>query len=115
MFVHELGVVIAVVEKVEKIAKEQNLTKIETLVLQIGELSSIVPMYVEQFFPAAVDGTLLQNTTLKIEIMPGNAMCKGCGKVYNFAANNHQCPHCKSTDREIISGREFYIKEIVAC
>lgn len=113
--VHELGVVIAVVEKVEKLAREQQLIKIEKLVLQIGELSSIVPMYVENCFPAAVDGTLLQDTKLEIEILPGNALCRKCRKVYNFLENNRTCPYCQAQEWEIISGREFYIKEISAC
>jgi len=111
---HELGVIIAVVEKIEKIAREQNLTKIETLVLQIGELSSIVPMYLEKCYPAATDGTLLQDTELRIEVIPGNALCKDCSKVYNLMANNRKCPYCGSKEWELLSGREFNIKEIVA-
>ena len=112
---HELGAVIAVVEKIEKIAREQKLTRIETLVLQIGELSSIIPVYVEQCFPAAVDGTLLQDTELVIEIIPGNALCKDCRKVYNLMANTGKCPYCGGDRWELISGKEFNIKEISAC
>lgn len=112
---HELGAVIAVVEKIEKIAREQQLTKIESLVLQIGELSSVIPVYVEQCFPAAVDGTLLQDTKLVIEIIPGNALCGNCRKVYNLMANKGKCPHCGSEKWELISGKEFNIKEISAC
>jgi len=115
MELHELGVVMAVVEKVEKIAREQHLTKIETLVLQIGELSSAVPMYVEQCYPAAVDGTILQDTKLEIEILPGNAICRNCHKVYRLLESSRKCPYCGSGEWEIVSGREFYIKEIHAC
>ncbi len=39
--------------------QDPRVTQIDTLVLQTGELSSIIPRYVEQCFPAAVDGTLL--------------------------------------------------------
>jgi hydrogenase nickel incorporation protein HypA/HybF len=79
---HELGVVIEVVKTVEGFAKANGVTKIDTLVLQIGELSSIVPKYVEDCFPCAVDDTILRDTKLRIEVIPG---------------------------------REFVIKEIVAC
>ncbi|WP_334297401.1 hydrogenase maturation nickel metallochaperone HypA [Anaeromicropila herbilytica] len=111
---HELGVVIEVVKTVEKVAVEQQLTKIDTVILQIGELSSMIPRYVEQCYPAAVDGTILEGTNLKIEVLPGNALCKECNKVFNLIQNNSKCPHCGSNDFEIISGREFFIKEIVA-
>lgn len=112
---HELGVIIQVVKTIEDFAEKNEITKIDTLVLQIGELSSIIPKYVEACYPAAVDGTLLQNTKLKIELLPGNCRCYNCHKVFNLIQCNKQCPDCGSHDWELLSGREFLIKEIVAC
>lgn len=112
---HELGVVIEVIKTVENFAKKNGLTKIDTLVLQIGELSSMIPKYIEACYPAAVDGTLLQDTKLKIEILPGNAICTKCNKVFNPIENNGKCPNCRSKDYELLCGKEFVIKEIVAC
>ncbi|MBL8967680.1 MAG: hydrogenase maturation nickel metallochaperone HypA, partial [Spirochaetaceae bacterium] len=40
---HELGVVIEIVKTVEDFAKANGVTKVDTIVLQIGELSSIIP------------------------------------------------------------------------
>lgn len=112
---HELGVVINVIETVENFAKKNGVTKIDTLVLQIGELSSMIPKYIEACYPAAVDGTLLQDTKLEIEILPGNAICKRCNKVFNIIENNAKCPECGSKDCELLCGKEFMIKEIIAC
>ncbi len=111
---HELGVVMEVVKAVEKVAAEQRLTEIETLVLQIGELSSMIPRYVEACFPVAADGTILENTKLVIEILPGNGLCKDCNKVFNLLQSKQLCPHCGGCRWELLGGREFYIKEIVA-
>ena len=86
---HELGVVIEVVKTVEKFAKKNSLTKIDTLVIQIGELSSMIPRYIEACYPAAVEGTLLQETNIKIEILPGNGICKNCNKVFNLIENHN--------------------------
>lgn len=113
IYLHELGVVIEVVSKVEKFAKENKVEKIETLILQIGELSSMIPKYIEAVYPAAADGTMLEETKLEIEILPGNGLCNGCEKVFNILQNNGECPHCASRDWELLSGKEFYIKEIV--
>ncbi|WP_027308445.1 hydrogenase maturation nickel metallochaperone HypA [Caloramator sp. ALD01] len=111
---HELGVIIEVVKYVEDFAKKNKLTKIDTLVLQIGELSAMIPRYIEACYPAAVDGTMLQDTQLKIEILPANAICRECGSVFNVIQNNKVCPKCKSEVWELLCGREFMIKEIVA-
>lgn len=112
---HELGVVIKVVETVEEFAKANHVSKIDSLVLQVGELSSMIPRYIEACYPAAVEGTMLEDTRLQIEIIPGNGLCKHCKKVFNLLQNKNQCNHCGSEEWEILSGKEFMIKEIVAC
>jgi hydrogenase nickel incorporation protein HypA/HybF len=104
-----------VVRSVENFARKNGVTQIDTLVLQIGELSPVVPQFIEACYPAAVDGTLLEETKLKIEIIPGNAMCKQCRKVFNLLQNGKRCPHCGEEEWEAISGKEFLIKEIIAC
>lgn len=112
---HELGIMFNVVRSVESFAKKNGLEKIDTLVLQVGELSPVVPHYIEACYPAAVDGTLLEETKLKIEIIPGNARCQRCNQVFNLLENNRICPQCGEGEWEILSGKEFLIKEIVAC
>ena len=110
---HELGVVLEVVKTVEEFVSVNGVTgRIDKLVLQIGELSSIIPKYVESVYPAAVDNTILEETLLEIEVMPANARCKECTKVFNAVEHRAVCPVCGSKDVELLSGREFYIKEI---
>lgn len=111
---HELGVVFEVVKTVENFATKNKLTKIDKVVLQIGELSSMIPKYVEACYPAAVDGSILQDTKLEIQILPGNCICKECNKVYNLLQNREGCPKCGHNKWELLSGKEFMIKEIVA-
>lgn len=112
---HELGVIVEVVKTVERIVEQNKLEKVDTIILQVGELSSMIPKYIEECFPAAVYGSILEGTKLKIEILPGNALCKLCGKVYNLLANENICPHCSCGEWELLSGKEFMIKEIIAC
>jgi hydrogenase nickel incorporation protein HypA/HybF len=112
---HELGIMFNVVRSVEGFARQNGVTNIAALVLQVGELSPVVPQYIEACYPAAVDGTLLQDTELRIEIIPGNARCQTCGTVVNLLRNKEGCPECGGLEWEILSGKEFMIKEIVAC
>ena len=112
---HELGVVMQVIRVVEDLARQNGLTKIQTVVLQIGELSSTIPRYVEACYPAAVHGTLLADTELKVEVLVGTARCRACGQVFKLIENNNLCSSCRGEDWEILSGKEFLIKEIVAC
>ncbi|MCX7773461.1 MAG: hydrogenase maturation nickel metallochaperone HypA [Clostridia bacterium] len=111
---HELGIMVEIVRQVEAIAKQEQLTQIETLVLQIGEISPVVPYFVEQCFPAAAHGTMLENTRLDIEVLPANGRCRACGQVYNVKEHRRVCPRCAKADFELLGGREFIIKQIVA-
>lgn len=103
-----------VVNQVESFAKENEVDRIETLVLQIGELSSAVPEYMYKIYPMAIEGTLLDGSELNIEVIPGNGRCKQCMQVFNLLKENGTCPKCGSKAFELLSGKEFYIKEI-AC
>ncbi len=109
---HELGVVIEVVSTVERFAQANNVSCIDSLVLQIGEMSSMVPKYIEAVYPAAIEGTILADTELIIEVLPANGMCRACKKVYHLTETKGACPSCGSKNPEILSGREFMIKEI---
>ena len=110
---HELGVVMEVVKTVLNFARDNDIKEIDTLVLQIGELSAMIPKYIQAVYPAAADGTILEKTKLRIEIIPGNGMCKDCRTVYNLIQNNGSCPKCASKQMELLSGKEFVVKEIL--
>ncbi len=111
---HELGIVFNIVKTVEAVVEQNQLSHVDKLVLQIGELSTVVPKYIEACFPAAVDGTFMEETTLEIEILPGNGRCKHCSQVFNIIKNRGACPHCEQREWELLCGKEFLIKEIIA-
>ena len=110
---HELGILMGIIKTVENYAVENRVGKIEKLVLQIGEISSVIPEYMRKVYPAAVEGTLLENTQLEIEILPANAECRDCGSVFHATVTGGVCPDCGSRNMHLISGRDFFIKEIV--
>ena len=111
---HELGLLAEIVDKIEEVAKENNVTEIETLVLDVGEYSGVVPDYLEDCFPAVIEGTMLAKTKLKLNIIKGKAYCHDCGKTFMIAGHEQNCPYCNSQKCEVIEGGEFVIKEIVA-
>ena len=70
---HELGIMFHVVETVLEIARENGLSEVESIVLEVGMASAVVPRFLEECFPAATDGTMLEKTGLKIETTGGSA------------------------------------------
>ena len=111
---HELGIISAVVKTVQNIMVQENLTNVEKIVLQVGELSGVVPHYVEECYPAAVYKTPLEQTKLEMEIIAGIVRCKKCGSEFSGYKYDLRCPKCGSEELDALSGREFIIKEILA-
>ncbi|XMB86060.1 hydrogenase maturation nickel metallochaperone HypA [Mycoplasmatota bacterium WC44] len=112
---HELGIVYEVIKIVDRFAKENNLTRVEKIVLEVGQLSQAIPRFIEECYPAAVDATPYEDTKLEIILLPANAKCRDCNEVYNIIEHRKICPKCNSEEYKLISGQEFSIKEVVAC
>lgn len=111
---HELGIVYEVIKIVDNFVLENNIKKVEKIVLEIGQLSQAIPRFIEECYPAAVDETAYEDTKLEIITLPANAKCKVCKEIYNIIEHRKVCPNCNAQDFELISGEEFNIKEVVA-
>ena len=71
---HELGIVLNVIDRVEEIAKENNVKKVTKLTLEIGEVSSIVPSYFSDCFEWAKKKTdYMKDTELEMIIIEGHS------------------------------------------
>lgn len=112
---HELGVVFEVVKTVNNFKLKNNLSKVDTIVLQIGQLSSMIPKYIQECYPAAVDGTEFEETKLDIEIIPAEGVCRSCSHIFNIIEHRSTCPECQGKDWGLLTGKEFAIKQIIAC
>ena len=110
---HEVGIISAMLKTIEAVMEEEHLTKVEKIVLQVGELSGVLPHYMRECFPAAVYKTRFQDTKLELDIVPGIAKCNRCGLEFNGLKYDLTCPTCGNRhDFQRLSGDELIIKEI---
>ena len=109
---HEIGVVRSMVKTVTDFARQNGIREIAEIVLDIGELSLVIPKYVEDIYPAVVKDTWLQDTRLVIHSIPGMAECDECNELFRVIEHKGYCPRCGSFDKTILSGRDFLIREI---
>ena len=72
---HELSTIYYVIETVEKLMVENDLTKVGSITLEVGEVSGIIPSYLTDFWEWARAKTdHFQDTKLKIKgrhLLPG--------------------------------------------
>lgn len=113
---HEVGVISAILKTVENIMEQEELTTVDTVVLDVGQLSGVVPHYMEECWPAATYKSQFEQTKLEMNVIEGILKCNKCGKEFNGLKFNLTCPGCKNTiDFTPLSGRELMIKEIRGC
>lgn len=111
---HELGLMDAVIRTVERLVKEENLTQVQKIVLEIGELSGIVPRFITECYEAVIADTKYENTELVLEILPGIARCNDCHIEFKINIEQLSCPVCKGKNLTPIDGKDLTIKEISA-
>lgn len=112
---HELGIVFHVIDTVNEIAAENNVTKVNSVTVEIGEVSLVIPSYFEDCWNWAVSKqTVMKDAKIIIEILPAVTYCEDCGGTYPTVRHGKICPLCGSEKTWLKEGSEFNIKEIEA-
>ena len=112
---HELGVVFHIIKSVNKIAFENDVKRISAVSIELGEVSSVIPYYLEDCWNWAVKKeTVLKDAKLIIETIPAVTYCEDCQKTYETVKYGKICPYCGSERTYLLRGNEFILKNVVA-
>lgn len=110
---HEVGIISSMLHTVSGIMEQEQLTKVEKIVLEVGELSGVVPHYMEECYPAAVYKTKFQDTRMEMIVIPGIVRCDCCQAEFNGYQHDLTCPDCGNREKLTrLSGDQLLIKEI---
>ncbi len=112
---HEMGTVMYVIKTVDEIVEENKLSTVNSVTLEIGEVSGILPEFITKCWDFAIRrSNHLQNSELIIESLPAVTYCEACHNTYDTVEHGKTCPHCGSGHTYLLRGNEYNIKEIVA-
>ena len=110
---HELGIVFHGIEAVQEVGRQNCLTRVSAVTLEIGEVSGVVPSYLTDCWNWAVKKSdLLRGAELRTDMLPAVTHCDSCGQDYPTVAHGKTCPHCGSGETWLLTGSELNIKEI---
>ena len=111
---HELGIVFYIIRDVKKVAEENGVEHVSAVVMDIGEVSTVVPHYLTDCWRWAADKEeMLKGCELRINTIPAMTHCDGCGKDYPTVKYGKKCPHCSCDWTWLLKGNEVEIKEII--
>ena len=110
---HELGIVFYIIRDVKEAAEQNGVEHVSAVVMNIGEVSTIVPEYLTDCWRWAADKEeMLKGCELKILTVPAITQCDACGEQYPTVKFGKKCPHCGSDNTWLLQGNEVEIKEI---
>ena len=110
---HEMGIVFHVMDMVEDVAEENELSKVTSVTLQLGEVSGVIFSYMADLWEwCAAKRPLFAGSVLKSEEIHAVTICNACGKTYDTVPQGRICPYCGSEDTVLVTGNEVLIKEV---
>lgn len=112
---HELGIVFHIADSLLAVGRENNLTSISSVTIELGEVSGVVDSYLTDCWRwTAEKHDLLRGCKMLIETLPAVTLCESCGKTYPTVTYAKVCPFCGSEKTHLKTGNEINIKEIEA-
>jgi len=112
---HELPVTKSILDIALAHAKTNSVKKILSIHLEIGELSDLEDEWIQQYFDYLSEDTIAEGARLKIKRIPVVMLCDECSKSFEVKIRQGkeiQCPDCGGKRCSLISGREYYIKDM---
>ena len=111
---HELGIVFYIIRDVKQVAEEHHVGHVSNVVMDIGEVSTVVPDLLTDCWRWAADREdLLKGCGLKVNVIPAVTHCDGCGQEYGTVQYGRKCPHCGSEETWLLRGNEVEINSLI--
>ena len=109
---HEMSLAEGILQVVEETAHAQGVSRVRSVRLEIGQLSSVEVEALRFCFDAVVRDTLAQGAHLEIDAVPGAGWCMQCAQTVPLAALSEACPRCGSYQVQPTAGLEMRVKDM---
>jgi len=110
---HELSITEQIAEIAVRHGEKNQAQQVTDLYLVIGELSTVIDDSVQFYWDLITDQTICKGAKLHFNRIPALFRCLDCNKEYQLSKGElTPCPHCGSTQMEILQGKEFHLESI---
>ncbi len=110
---HELSYVIGFINIALKELKQHPYDIPVKLVVEVGEMTGVLPEYLHKYFPIAAKDTPLSDASLEVISIPVEVVCDACGTSYHpDRSNSYCCPACGEKKATLLHGRECKVKQL---
>jgi hydrogenase nickel incorporation protein HypA/HybF len=110
---HELSIALSIIELVENEARIANSETITEVHLEVGQLAGVDLEALEFSLNMARQRTMMNHAVIRIDKIPGKAICKSCNFEFGTDALYSVCPGCNDGNTVLLSGMELKVKSLL--
>ncbi|MEK6479963.1 hydrogenase maturation nickel metallochaperone HypA [Catalinimonas sp. 4WD22] len=109
---HEISIARSMIRSLEAELDEAQQQALREIVLEVGELSCVEPILMQNAWEAVSLGSTYENVKLQIDKIATEVYCSICNK--NFFVHKHRyvCPDCATPSNQIVKGNELNIRQV---
>jgi hydrogenase nickel incorporation protein HypA/HybF len=109
---HELAVCQALIEQVERVARDNGARRILSITVSVGPLSGVEPSLLEHAYPLAAAGTVAEDAQLLVVPVPVRVRCRTCKAETETAPNRLVCGTCNDWQVDVVAGEEMVLQRV---
>jgi len=110
--IHEVGLATNILTILEETAEQNSLSRIDRVVLEIGQFSGVNLEALKFAFEVVYQGTILQDTNFEYRTPPLLLYCRSCEEAYAADFEDTRCPVCLESNFTILKGQEMTVLTI---
>ena len=114
---HELTVTHEILAIVLRYARQNRVSQVHKITLEIGELSDLEQPWIQRYFDAISRGSLAEGAVIEVEIPACRFRCDDCSNDFVMSLSADEpvlCSGCGSKNVQMISGAEYRVKSMEA-
>ncbi len=109
---HELAVCQALLDEVERIARERRAERVCSVRVRLGALAGVEPQLLQRAYEIARAGTLAAEAALAIEESPTRVYCPRCRTEGPARAQRLVCAACGEWRTQLVAGDELVLMSV---
>jgi hydrogenase nickel incorporation protein HypA/HybF len=109
---HELALCQALIDQVERVARQNAARRIVSITVSVGPLSGAEPKLLEHAYPLAAAGTVAEHARLVVEAVAVRVRCRACRAESEAAPNRLVCASCSDWQVDVIAGDEMLLQRV---
>lgn len=109
---HELAICQALIEQVERVARDNGARRVLSITVSVGALSGVEGQLLEHAYPLAAAGTVAENAALVVQSVPVRVRCRTCHVESDAAPNRLLCGACQDWRVDVVAGEELLLQRV---